>query len=207
MGTRESHQQYGGLPSTLPPASDKVAFSRKQTLWDWTSPNGPKGEAAGILSLGPSRIWTEDYMVRMLNWAIACGMASELHFPILPLSVALSLYLPTATFLRAYRVPGSVDTKGGGGIGPLLSVSPGASSVGSHTPGGGESTPPLRNEEKVKELWWIITSLIFWTSIFAFVISRVNEIGLDERAPEIRNLWTKCWKPRIWSFGVELQPT
>lgn len=81
-------------------------------------------------------------------------MASELHFPILPLGVALSLYLPTATFLSAYCVPGSVDTKGGRGG----ELDPCSQSVlrppewDAHPPGGGESTPPLRNEEKIKEL-------------------------------------------------------
>lgn len=167
VGTREFHQQCWGLLWTLPSASDKVAFSRKQTLLEWTSFNGPKGEEAGVLSPGPSRIWTKDYMVRMLNWAIPCGHGIWIAFPNSSPQCGLeSLFTHCNLFkcLPCTRLCG--HEVGGGELDPCSQSVLGPREWDAHTPGGGESTPPLRNEEKNKALGWIIICLIFLTFFF-----------------------------------------
>lgn len=78
--TQESHQQYRGLYLILPPASDKAAFSRKQTLLDRTSLNEPE-EEAGILSGAFSDLDKRLKMVRMLNLAIPCGNEAWIPSP------------------------------------------------------------------------------------------------------------------------------
>lgn len=143
--TQESQQQYWGLLLTLPPASDKAAFSRKQTLLDWTSLNEPEGEEAGILfwallRSGQKTKWWECWI-----WQSRVGTASEFQFPILPLGVALNITHWTFLSLPCTRLS---ELQVGVRIKPLLSISLEVTSVGS--PGGGESTPPLRKEKKDK---------------------------------------------------------